>query len=126
MGNDTVEVMLNINSGLPNPSWELSQRQIEELRQLIEASRRERREEGREAPGLGYRGFIITNRGQLPGIPYRVRVYGGVLAVTETFEKERPRPIYYADTQGMESWLLKQAAKHGYPEDIARPKENRD
>jgi hypothetical protein len=117
----TVEVMLDINSGLPNPSWKLSNSQIEELRRLVEASRAERRETGRESPGLGYRGFTVTNRNQEPGLPYRVQVYGGVLAVTETFEKERPRPIYYADSQGLESWLLRQAADHGYPEDITGP-----
>jgi hypothetical protein len=112
--------MLDINSGLPNPFWELSQDQIKELRRLVEASRGERREERREPPGLGYRGFIITNRDKVPGIPYRVQVYGGVLAVTEKFEKERPLQIYYADTQGLESWLLKLAVEQGYPEDIAK------
>ena len=122
MGHDhdaTVEVILDIFSGRPNPSWKLSHHQIAELRRLLEASRRERRDEGREPPGLGYRGFIIANRSQVHGIPYRVQVYGGVLTITETFAEGPVRPVYYADAQRMEDWLLRQATEQGHAEDIA-------
>ena len=116
----TVEVMLDIYSGLPNPTWKLSHSQIEEMRRLVEESRGDRREAEREPPGLGYRGFTITNRSEEPGVPYRVQVYGGVLTITETFEKERPHLIYCADSRGLESWLIRQATEQGYPEDITK------
>jgi hypothetical protein len=120
---DTIEVMLNIYSGRPNPSWSLSGCQIDELRELLQASK-ERLEGKAKTPYLGYIGFVIFNRGRLPGIPYKVRVYRGVLTLTEKKEGEEGREVtetaYYADTQHIESWLLKQAIEHDYAESIEK------
>jgi hypothetical protein len=124
---DTIEVMLDIYSGRPNPSWALSERQIEELRGLLEASTEQRREDSVVTPYLGYVGFVITNHRQLAGIPYRVRIYGGVLTVTEKKEEKvkegyegTAKTTYYADTHRIESWLLEQAVEHGYAEAIEK------
>jgi hypothetical protein len=122
---NTIEVMLNLYSGRPNPTWMLSKRQIEELHRLIEASNQECHELGSAPPGLGYTGFVLTNRHQLGGIPYRLKVYGGMLAMTAEFstgkeDKKRDEPIFYTDTQGLESWLLEQAREHGYTEAIEK------
>jgi len=120
---DTVEVMLDIYSGRPNPSWSLSEHQIEELRELVQASR-ERLEGKVKTPYLGYIGFVIFNQGRLPGIPYRTRVYRGVLTLTEMKEGEEGREgtetTYYADTQHIESWLFKQAIERDYAESIEK------
>jgi hypothetical protein len=139
---DPIEVMLDIFSGRPNPTWTLSGRATEELRRLLDASRGERREEGPPSPYLGYTGFVVTNRGSVAGVPYRLRVYGGVLAVREQFPEEtgqegkqgregkkpkgrarkvKPQTVvYYADTHRIESWLLEQAAGRGYAEAIEK------
>jgi hypothetical protein len=121
---DTIEVMLDIYSGRPNPSWALSDRLIEELRTLIAANVEQLRENRFVTPYLGYSGFIITNHQQLVGIPYRMRVYGGVLTVTEEKAKEdnneRSKTTYYDDTHRLEAWLLEQAVEHGYADAIER------
>lgn len=62
-----MRVELDIFSGRPNPSWELSVDEAAELsRRLAALIKTETRpDEG----GLGYRGFVITNPDPLAGIP---------------------------------------------------------
>ena len=129
---DTIEVMLKIYSGRPNPSWALTERQIAELRVLLEASTEQARKESAATRSLGYTGFVITNHRQSDGIPYRVRVYDGFVAVTvkeqekkgvralrgENVQEETVKTTYYTDTHRIESWLLEQAAEHGYAKAI--------
>jgi hypothetical protein len=115
--------MLDLYSGRPNPTWTLTEHQVKELRELLAASTRERREQAPSSRALGYTGFTLTNRGKLEGLPYRVKVYGGVLAVTAENPEppaERPRPVYYADSHGLETWLLEQAKARGYGEAIEK------
>jgi hypothetical protein len=127
-----VEVMLDLYSGRPNPSWTLTEREIEELRSLLDASKVKASEDVQAAPYLGYAGFVITNRGGVKRLPYRINVNGGVLSVTEKkpaaaatekakkeYRNEASKPVRYLDGHGIESWLLVQAEKHGYAEAIA-------
>jgi len=51
-----MRVELDLFSGRPNPSWELSEREASELGKLLE--RVTLRTEC-ELPGLGYRGFVL-------------------------------------------------------------------
>jgi hypothetical protein len=139
---DAIEVMLDVYSGRPNPTWTLTAREVEELKRLLEASRGERREEGPQSPYLGYTGFVITNRSLIAGIPYRFRAHGGVLAVRdeppeeaakkgkEGHEGKKPKgrakkhkqqkTVYYGDRHRIESWLLEQAVGRGYTETIEK------
>jgi hypothetical protein len=119
-----VEVMLDLYSGRPNPTWTLSEHQVKELRELLAASMRERQgEKVPSPPALGYSGFTLANRRNVEGIPYRVKVYGGVLAVTlEKAEapEARGRLVFYADRDRLEAWLLEQAKERGYGEAIEK------
>ncbi len=117
----TIEVMLSIYSGRPNPMWTIRERRAEELSNLLEISGKPLGD-AVERPGLGYRGFIVTNRGRLAGVPYRLHVYGGSIAVFDAPAERGGRPVtprYYRDAHGLESWLLAQADEHGHAREIA-------
>ena len=123
-----VKVVLDIYSGPPNPDWMLSSTEVDELRQLLRASR-VRRAAGFGQGRLGYAGFAIVNRSGVAGIPDRVQVRDGVLALVtlpKSAGKEPsqrggkhvkpPQPVmeYYADDARLEAWLLDQAARRGW------------
>jgi hypothetical protein len=130
----TVRVELDVYSGRPNPSWKLSQREIEELRTLLDASTEHPPDEGAQLPYLGYAGFIITSRGEAD-LPDQIEVRSGVLIVTrergitregsqsrgrKSSDGEEPRDTRrYADTHRIEAWLLEQAEERGHAQTIA-------
>ncbi len=111
-----VEVELDIFSGRPNPHWTLGSEQADklqsQLRELVPV-RELVPTELPEPPGLGYRGFVITNIGQGSGIPRRIRVYNSVATVLEP-EKE----AYYRGAEEIEKILLEDARRLGYGEVI--------
>ncbi len=110
-----VEVMLDVYSGRPNPTWTLTPQQIEELRELLAAALRQQpRERAAEPPYLGYAGFVITNRSHEAGLPFRVHVYGGTLSITPQEPREGAESTHYADQHALEAWLLEQAARQGH------------
>lgn len=134
---DAVRVTLNVYSGMPDPSWVLSERQVEELKRLLEASMEQQPAEPVTPPYLGYTGFAITNPGRLSGISYKVKVYGGAVTVTVKDEKKNyedaGRTTSYRDTYRLESWLLEQATERGYERTIEnmggrprKPKQGQD
>lgn len=102
-----INVELDIFSGRPNPSWELTSAEISELKEymagLTPASK------PAIASDLGYRGFIISNPGKLGGLPVKTHVLNGVLAVNE-----KGSTNYYNDVNDIESWLMERAREHGY------------
>lgn len=106
-----VEVELDIFSGRPNPRWVMAPQTAERLR--AELSERVPAEPVGEL-GLGYRGFLLTNRGLDRSIPSRLRVYRSSVTVLE-----RERETSYQDTQGVEETLLEQARTLGYGDAIA-------
>lgn len=124
MANDNeagIEVMLRVFSGRPNPVWSMAAGQTEQLRRMLRASEESPRNEAAEQPILGYQGFVLTNRQRVPDLPYRVHVFGGTLAVADRpaeGEGKSPDIRYYADSQGIETWLLADAAERGYAEAI--------
>lgn len=101
-----VEVVLNIFSGRPNPSWPLSTAQIADLSGRL-ANQPDA--EPVEPPGLGYRGFIVRNSARDPQLPAEVRVYNGVISSTIGGARRITR-----DTAGVEDWLLAQAREQGH------------
>lgn len=100
-------VEFDVFSGGPNPCWELSPEEsaalADQLRDLPPAGKPI--EEG----GLGYRGFLLSTRQDRPGLPDRVRVYNGVIAIEQGGTVRTVR-----DAKGIERWLLQQAARQGY------------
>ncbi len=103
----SIRVELDIFSGRPNPSWELSAEDVSELAgritNLTPASR------SSVMGGLGYRGFVISNPGKIEGLPIQIRVYNGTITITEN-----ELTSYYEDMNNIESWFLEQAQKRGY------------
>lgn len=111
----TIEVVLDIFSGRPNPRWMLSEEQIEELKTKIGAFPSAK---PKTPPGLGYRGMRVINISKMAGIPNQIIAYNGVLAITE-----KGKINYYEDNNKIEEWLLNQAHKQGYGEVIEKSRQ---
>ena len=107
-----ISVELDIFSGRPNPSWELSSGEVSELARkmtgLIPASK------PATANNLGYRGFIVSNPDKIAGLPVKFHVFNGVLTVTE-----KGSTSYYNDVNDIENWLIGKAKEHGYGDVIS-------
>ncbi len=107
-----VEVMLDIFSGRPNPRWTLSDEQVNDLQARLRALP--------EAmpvmpPGLGYRGFLVTNPGNDPRLPSRIGAFASVITITTA-----QATSYYQDANNIEGWLIGQARERGYGDVIDR------
>jgi hypothetical protein len=100
-------VQLDIYSGRPNPTWTLSPAQTEEIGRMLVGL--PRAAGAPPEPGLGYRGFLLTNPERTAGLPAQVRVAAGTITIEHdgTFE-------YYRDVHGLERRLVQQASEHGY------------
>jgi hypothetical protein len=101
-----VTVELDVYSGRPNPTWILSTQEIPELaHRLLGLS---------SLPtvpsvgNLGYRGFLLHNPGNVSGIGAEVRVYKGVIIITD-----QGHTSAYKDSHELEQWLVEQARAHG-------------
>jgi hypothetical protein len=107
-----VEVMLDIFSGRPNPRWTLSDEQVNDLqarlRVLPEAM-------PFTPPGLGYRGFIVTNPDNDPRLPRRIGAFASVITITNAQATN-----YYQDANNIEEWLIDQARESGFGDVIDR------
>lgn len=104
-------VELDIFSGRPNPQWTVSASELApllpnpEARPIAAAS---------EPPGLGYRGFLLTCVSPETGDPTPIRVYGGTVSIGAGDDL-----AVYADTMGLEQWLLDDAQQRGYGDLLA-------
>ncbi len=107
-----VEVELDVFSGRPNPRWVMAPQTAARLRAVL--SERAAAESVGEL-GLGYRGFLLTNRGLDGSLPSRARVYRSVVVVLD-----RDNETTYRDSQGVEEALLEQARSLGYGDLIAQ------
>jgi hypothetical protein len=101
-----MRVELQVFSGRPNPSWELSAPEIAELAKRLTDLPRSRQPfvEG----GLGYGGFIIRNPEQAAGLPTQIHVLNGIGIA------EKGGITAYQDAHDLEAWLLAQARQHGH------------
>lgn len=107
---ENVEIMLDIYSGRPNPSWLMSVKQMEPILEKINnlpSAERVPRDK------LGYRGFIISNVNRLDKIPERIVVFKGIVAITENGKTE-----YYRDINDLEKYLQKMAEEVGYKKEL--------
>jgi hypothetical protein len=78
-GKQEMQVILDVFSGRPNPSWELTSQEASELARrligLVPANRT--LTEG----GLGYRGLIVANPDKVASLPVQVRVFHGIIGL---------------------------------------------
>ncbi len=113
-----VEVTLGVFSGRPDPNWTLSEREVEELRRLLDRGLKTPMKQQQKLQGLGYRGFIIRNEARVKGIPEEMEVYNRTIAIVETERGLEEKRTYYEDVNRIELWLVEQAADRGYGDAI--------
>jgi hypothetical protein len=101
---EAVRVELMVFSGRPNPDFELTPDQAEELARRVAALPRGGVRPS--PPGLGYQGFHITSdrAGEWPA---QVTVFGGVCTLEDGGDSRE-------DTGDVEGWLLDLARRHGH------------
>lgn len=102
-----MQAILDVFSGRPNPSWDLTAEESSELaRRLIGLVATNRTlTEG----NLGYRGLTILNPDKMAGLPVEIRVFHGVISLWEN-----GHPTYYHDRNNVEDWLIELARKLGH------------
>lgn len=99
-------IELDVFSGRPNPTWSLSAEQIMELLEALQDL--PPADKLSQEIGLGYRGFLILNPDRAGGLAPHIRIYGGIVTMTNDHEQS------YRDVHGIEHRLLLQASQHGY------------
>lgn len=106
----SVVAYVQIFSGRQNPHLDLSTEQQEILRaKLNNLPARET-----EPPsGFGYHGFLIHNPEKVAGLPIKVRVFDGAVAV---WDGEARR--LYEDVNQLERWLLTLACASSFGHDV--------
>ena len=106
----TIEIILDIFSGRPNPSWVIDKRRMkpimEKIQDLPPADKIER-------DILGYRGFVIMNHNNLERIPDKIVVYNHVVMITE-----EGKTNYYSDINDLERYLIKFAEEMGFEREV--------
>jgi hypothetical protein len=92
-------VTLDIYSGRPNPTWQLTEQQEDELAEKLSSARTltAQRPSG-VFGGLGYRGFLVTRSADDPRGPLRITAHEGILDHGATAPN-------LTDEIGLESWL---------------------
>jgi hypothetical protein len=105
---NSMHVEIDVYSGRPNPTFQLSDPLGKEFARMLEKLPRATREA--PEPGLGYRGFVVTpNTAADPALPRKVRVFDGLIIIEKGSGIET-----YIDANGAESWLKEQAVRAGY------------
>ena len=100
-GSDTMEIELDAFSGRPNPTWVASPERAASISRALSSLP--------DAPGrpepdhLGYRGFIIRQRG------LHARVYGGHVTVSTNGTTRT-----FVDSAGLEAQLGADATERGF------------
>jgi hypothetical protein len=100
----SVIVTLDMYSGLPNPTWELNEAQVRQLKELLAENKEV--SHLRSPAGLshlGYRGFVISTIGEI-SIPKKALVFDGILDIGES-----DQPNYVDHDSRLELFLLETA-----------------
>jgi len=105
---NVLEVMYDIFSGRPNPSWFVSGKQLDVIQERITGL----------SPAkplsrniLGYRGFVITNPNHLEKFPDRIVVFKGVISLSLG-----DKISHFKDIHNLEGYLQKMAPDIGEPQ----------
>lgn len=100
----TVIVTLDMYSGLPNPSWELTDNEAKKLAEMLSKNRTPSTTTSPSSIGrLGYRGLIISSQNN-DIIPNNMRVFDGVMEVASV-----EIPNYIDQDSDVETFLLETA-----------------
>jgi hypothetical protein len=102
-----VQVTLDVFSGRPNPSWQLSAGDEQELTRRLQGL--PPREAVSSEGDLGYRGFRIAAPAPGAASPREIVVSKGTVTI-----RDNAGIRHYVDANGVEAWLLDQARRHGY------------
>jgi len=92
-----IEVVLDIFSGRPNPTWPLAGNRAAEWLSRLEALPPATEADAAEPPGLGYRGFVVSWFSH-PKCGGPARVFGGVVQCAGGAYRDEGRRL--------ERWLL--------------------
>jgi hypothetical protein len=101
-----MRVELDIFSGRPNPSWELTVEEAYHLAMRLADLPAAVPEFTPRA--LGYRGLVIFNPEGISGLPGQIRIHKGIVTIDD------PESKYYRDSNDIERWLLELGRAHGY------------
>jgi len=104
MSENKIRVLALMNSGEPDPSWEITaEHDLTVLKKSLAALRSAGKPDW---PSLGWRGFQLVNEG-IAGFPEEVQVFKGIIRITNGLKTD-----YYRDLHGLEKWLERQAREH--------------
>lgn len=107
---ENLNVELSIFAGNPDPVLPLAQDAEATLVQLLTSAIGQSQASFAEPPGLGYRGFAVTNVSGEPGLPSVCNVFDGTISIPiETGGTED-----WSDTGGAEQFLINQARALGF------------
>ena len=106
-----VSIELDVFSGRPNPSWELTTSESGELLKQLSPLPEADKNKAEFFDGLGYRGFVITvqpadNAGSSPTI---FRVFKGFILMNDKV---------FSDKNSVEKKLMEQARNKGFADII--------
>ncbi|MGK3371361.1 hypothetical protein [Citrobacter youngae] len=97
-------ITLDMYSGRPNPSWEVSDADAKKLRKMLAKTRKISTTSSPGSVGLlGYRGLLITSKGDL-ALPTMMRAFDGILEVASL-----DTPNYIDHNSEVEDFLLSTA-----------------
>ena len=97
----SVEVLLDIYSGRPNPKWRLDPEAAAELGRLF-GQAKEKTNDLPQPPALGYRGFHLSATGE--AIPSHCTVFEGIVQTESGNVRDKGRVI--------EKWLIRHSKAH--------------
>ncbi len=100
-----INVELDVYSGRPNPSWQLSQTEADDLLALIPIIQNQTAIKAVENDALGYRGFIVTIKNGGKDLPNVIKVHAGIITLAD-------KSFY--DNSFLEKKLIHQATKKGF------------
>lgn len=112
MADPALVTVLSIFSGRPDPELALPQAAVDELAGRLARSVGRQAAPFVEPPGLGYRGFTITNAGGVEGVPAISSVYAGTITAPDAAGQIQT----WADTEQAEQFLIGQARDLGFGE----------
>ena len=106
-----ISIELDVFSGRPNPSWELSPSESGELYQQLSPLPETDKNKSVFNDGLGYRGFVISVSGAdaATSLPSTIRVYKRFVLMNGKV---------YSDQHSVEKKLIEQARKKGFADII--------
>ena len=103
-----MQVELDIFSGRPNPVWGLTAAQIDEMGEIVRTLPLAT-EELPSQPGLGYRGFVVTDDARRS---WRISAFKGFVQITDQGRAD----VRSDRNRRLERWLLDSAGSQLGPE----------